>query len=148
MDDDSLAPFVDALASSLIVMVLVCIFFLIQTSTAITSAAKLEAVVDVEEDKAYSPISYREILSADLVKQEFKYVVNFKLKPELVDQIKGQLIGARNITFTIESRDSEKKSAVNIMRLLNILDLPEETKISTEIVATTSVLSKVRWEID
>ncbi|ROV59502.1 hypothetical protein EGH82_13460 [Vibrio ponticus] len=145
MNDDSLAPFVDALASSLIVMVLVCIFFLIQTSATITSAAKMEAVVEVE-DQAYTPIVYREIFGSDLENKEIKYVVNFKLEPQLVEQIRAQLNDVENVKVIIESRDSEKKSAVNIMRFLAILDLPEAMKITTEIVESKSVISKVRWE--
>ena len=37
MDDETLAPFVDALASALIVMVLVSIFFMIQTASSVAN---------------------------------------------------------------------------------------------------------------
>ena len=148
MDDEALAPFVDALASSLIVMVLVCIFFLIQTATAISSAAKLESVANVEDKEYYSPISYREIFSSDLTNNEFKYVVNFKLTKEFIGQIKDKLADAKKVKIVVETRDSEKKSTVNILRFLQYLALPKKIKIKTEILKSNSVLSKLRWEIN
>lgn len=148
MDDEALAPFVDALASSLIVMVLVCIFFLIQTSTAITSAAKLESVVNLEEKEHYSPIVFRDIFRSDLAENEFEYVVNFKLKENFIAQIKDNIGDAQALTIIIESRDSEKKSAVNILRFLQFMQLPKHIKIKTEIQGSNSVLSKLRWEIN
>lgn len=148
MDDEALAPFVDALASSLIVMVLVCIFFLIQTSSAISSAAKLESVVNVDEKKHYSPIIFREIISADMEKKEFEYVVNFNLTDEFLEQIKSEIADAKNFKIIIESRDSEKKSAVNMFRFIQYLQLPKEITVKTEIQQSSSVLSKLRWEIN
>ncbi len=148
MDDEALAPFVDALASSLIVMVLVCIFFLIQTATALSSAAKLESVANIEEKVHYSPISYREIFSSDLANNEFKYVVNFKLTEEFISQIKDKIADAKMVKIIIETRDAEKKSTVNILRFQQYLNLPTKIKIKTEILKSNSVLSKLRWEIN
>ena len=152
MDDDTLAPFVDALASALIMMVLVCIFFLVQTATEIQSAAKLQPVANIKAGVSFTPITYREIYSSNLETKEFSYIVNFVLEDELVEQIKAQINAQistiKELKITIESNDSGKKSTVNILRFIRYLNLDHDVKISTEIHPSDSVLSKVKWEIN
>ncbi|WP_375749703.1 hypothetical protein [Vibrio sp. HN007] len=147
MDDDTLAPFVDALSSALIMMVLVGIFFMLQTATSLNSAAQEASLNDFQESE-YNPIVYHEVMRSDLDEHQFEYLINFKLEPEFVESIRGQLLEAQKVKFTIYSRDDLKKSTVNLIRLLKYLQLPSHIKVETSMQPTTNVLSKVKWEID
>lgn len=147
MDDDTLAPFVDALSSGLIVMVLVSIFFMLQTATSLTSAAKQMTLNNINENR-YTPIVYHDVKRVDLEAHKFNYLINFKLEPELIELIKLQMIEATKVKFTIYSRDDDKKNTVNLLRLLAYLQLPSTIKVETSMQSTTEVLSTVQWEIE
>lgn len=150
MDDDTLAPFVDALASALIMMVLVSIFFLVQTATSITAAAKLTTISDKEIDEQkplFTPIVYRDVVEYQLDNNRFRYIVNFKLDDVHKDIIKERLKGAKEIKVTINSNDSQKKSVVNIIAFINTMKLGENVKVSSEILPSDSVLSSLSWTI-
>lgn len=150
MDDDTLAPFVDALASALIMMVLVSIFFLIQTATSITTSAKLHTINSHEVDEQnplFTPIVYRDVVEYELENNKFKYVVNFKMEDKYVALIKQSLVDAKEIKIIIESNDSQKKSVVNIITFLDSIKLPAGVKVKTEINKSDSVLSKLSWEV-
>ncbi|MFD2176920.1 hypothetical protein [Veronia pacifica] len=151
MDDDSLAPFVDALASALIVMVLVSIFFLVQTAMTVTEEAKLIVVSDkpiAETEPTPNPIIYRELISTDLDNNTLTYLVNFKLDDSLVHQIRSQLLTASRVTITIASSDSEKKSVVNILRFIGFMNLPNDIDVKTKIEKSDKLLSTLSWEIN
>lgn len=147
MNDDTLAPFVDALSSALIMMVLVSIFFMLQTATSLNSAAKQTSLNDFQENK-YNPIVYHDVMRSNLDEHQFEYLVNFKLEQSFIDKIKSQMLEAKKVKITIYSRDDIKKSTVNLIRLLKYLQLPPHIKVETSMQPTTNVLSKVQWEID
>ncbi|WED20666.1 hypothetical protein L3Q72_08380 [Vibrio sp. JC009] len=147
MDDDTLAPFVDALSSALILMVLVSIFFMLQTATSLSSAAKQHSINDIDENK-YSPIVYHDVMRANLDEHQFEYLINFKLEKEFIEQIRSQMLEAKKVKIIIHSRDDVKKNTVNLMRLLAYLKLPSEIKVETSMQTTTNVLSTVEWEIN
>lgn len=150
MDDDTLAPFVDALASALIMMVLVSIFFLVQTATSITAAAKLTTISNKEIDEQkplFTPIIYRDVVEYQLDNNRFRYIVNFKLDDVHKDIIKDRLKDAKEIKVTINSNDSQKKSVVNIIAFINALKLGEKVKVNSEILPSESVLSSLSWTV-
>lgn len=150
MDDDTLAPFVDALASALIMMVLVSIFFLVQTATSITAAAKLTTISDKEVDEQktlFTPIIYRDVVEYQLDNNRFRYIVNFKLDDVHKDIIKDRLKDAKEIKVTINSNDSQKKSVVNIIAFINAMKLGEKVKVNSEILPSDSVLSSLSWTV-
>lgn len=150
MDDDTLAPFVDALASALIMMVLVSIFFLVQTATSITAAAKLTTISDKEVDEQkplFTPIIYRDVVEYQLDNNRFRYIVNFKLDDVHKDIIKDRLKDAKEIKVTINSNDSQKKSVVNIIAFINAMKLGEKVKVNSEILLSDSVLSSLSWTV-
>ncbi|MGX9416358.1 hypothetical protein ACXJY6_12770 [Vibrio sp. RC27] len=147
MDDDSLAPFVDALSSALIIMVLVCIFFMLQTATSLSSAARQHTLNNIEEEDK-SPIIYQQIIRANLDEHQFDYLINFKLEKEFVEQIKAQLQGANKVEIVIQSRDNNRKNTVNLMRFLAYLKLPSDIKVHTSMKITNNVVSTVKWEIE
>lgn len=147
MDDDTLAPFVDALSSALIMMVLVSIFFMLQSATSLNAAAQKASLNDFQESE-YNPIVYHEVMRSNLEGHQFEYLINFKLEQEFIDSIREQLLEAQKVKFTIYSRDDLKKSTVNLIRLLKYLQLPSHIKVETSMQPTTNVLSKVKWEID
>lgn len=150
MDDDTLAPFVDALASALIMMVLVSIFFLVQTATSITAAAKLTTISDKELDEQktlFTPIIYRDVVEYQLDNNHFRYIVNFKLDDVHKDIIKDRLKDAKEIKVTINSNDSQKKSVVNIIAFINAMKLGEKVKVNSEILPSDSVLSSLSWTV-
>ena len=150
MDDDTLAPFVDALASALIMMVLVSIFFLVQTATSITAAAKLTTISDKEVDEQktlFTPIIYRDVVKYQLDNNRFRYIVNFKLDDVHKDIIKDRLKDAKEIKVTINSNDSQKKSVVNIIAFINAMKLGEKVKVNSEILPSDSVLSSLSWTV-
>jgi len=146
--DDALAPFVDVLASSLIIMVLVCLFFLIQTTSSISASARLEVVATVPNVDHFSPIHFREIIDSDMDNNNFRYVVNFELKDELIALIDAKISDKSEMKVIVESKDTVRKSTVNLSRFLQALDLPEKMKIKTQIIQVNSVLSTVRWELN
>lgn len=150
MDDDTLAPFVDALASALIMMVLVSIFFLVQTATSITAAAKLTTISNKEIDEQkplFTPIIYRDVVEYQLDNNRFRYIVNFKLDDVHKDIIKDRLKDAKEIKVTINSNDSQKKSVVNIIAFINAMKLGEKVKVNSEILPSESVLSSLSWTV-
>ena len=150
MDDDTLAPFVDVLASALIMMVLVSIFFLVQTATSITAAAKLTTISDKEVDEQktlFTPIIYRDVVEYQLDINHFRYIVNFKLDDVHKDIIKDRLKDAKEIKVTINSNDSQKKSVVNIIAFINAMKLGEKVKVNSEILPSDSVLSSLSWTV-
>ncbi|NRA69912.1 MAG: hypothetical protein HRU24_02745 [Gammaproteobacteria bacterium] len=148
MDDETLAPFVDALASALIVMVLVSIFFMIQTASSVANLAKLYTVnIDIQAP-LLSRIVYREIISHDIDSQEFTYLVNFEMDPKLLEEIKSNIGLPVSLTITVESNDAQQKSVVNLIRFLKYLALPGDVKITTNLKESNSMLSKIKWEIN
>lgn len=146
MNDETLAPFVDALSSALIVMVLVSIFFMLQTATSLSSAAKEQSLNDIQ-DHNRSPIVYRDVMRSNLDENQFEYLINFKLEAEFLEKIRAQMVNAEHVKFTVYSRDSARKNTVNLMRLLAYLKLPSKLKVETSMQSTTDVLSKISWEI-
>lgn len=150
MDDDTLAPFVDALASALIMMVLVSIFFLVQTATSLTASAKLTTISDkevYEQKPLFTPIIYRDVVEYQLDNNRFRYIVNFKLDDVHKDIIKDRLKDAKEIKMTINSNDSQKKSVVNIIAFINAMKLGEKVKVNSEILPSDSVLSILSWTV-
>lgn len=150
MDDDTLAPFVDALASALIMMVLVSIFFLVQTATSLTASAKLTTISDkevYEQKPLFTPIIYRDVVEYQLDHNRFRYIVNFKLDDVHKDIIKDRLKDAKEIKVTINSNDSQKKSVVNIIAFINAMKLGEKVKVNSEILPSDSVLSSLSWTV-
>ena len=150
MDDDTLAPFVDALASALIMMVLVSIFFLVQTATSLTASAKLTTISDkevYEQKPLFTPIIYRDVVEYQLDNNRFRYIVNFKLDDVHKDIIKDRLKDAKEIKMTINSNDSQKKSVVNIIAFINAMKLGEKVKVNSEILPSDSVLSSLSWTV-
>jgi len=146
MKDSSLGPFVDALASALIMMVLVAVFFLVQSITSIEKSAKLYTVGTLAEDK-YSPIVFRRPLKVDIEKNELIYLLNFDIKPEDILAIRNKMIASeKEITVTFISGDSDKKTTVNMLRFLLQLDLPDDVNLNTIFVKTNSTISKITWE--
>ncbi|MBR7889800.1 hypothetical protein J9B83_12745 [Marinomonas sp. A79] len=150
MDDDTLAPFVDALASALIMMVLVAIFFLVQTATSLTASAKLATISDrnIDEEKPlFTPIIYRDVVEYDLEKNTLKYIVNFKLDDVHKDMIKSKMDGAKSLKITVRSNDDKKKSVVNMLSFLRAMSLPAGLDVKTEVLTSNSVLSSLTWEV-
>ncbi len=150
MDDDTLAPFVDALASALIMMVLVSIFFLVQAATSITASAKLStiSVNDIDETKPlFTPIVYRDVVSYHLEENRFNYIVNFKLDPVHKDLIQEQLKGAKEVKITISSKDDQRKSVVNVIAFINALKLDENVTVRSEMQPSDSIVSSLTWTV-
>ncbi|MDV7105621.1 hypothetical protein R3X26_14535 [Vibrio sp. TH_r3] len=147
MDDDTLAPFVDALSSALIMMVLVSIFFMLQTATSLNSAAKQQSLNDIQE-QSNTPIVFHDVLRSNLEEQQFEYLVNFKLEKQFVETIRAQILQASSVKFIIYSRDDARKNTVNFLRLLAYLKLPPHIKVETEMQSSKNVLSLLKWEIN
>ncbi|RXJ72564.1 hypothetical protein CS022_14730 [Veronia nyctiphanis] len=151
MDDDSLAPFVDALASALIVMVLVSIFFLVQTAMTVQEKAKLIVINDKpieESEPAPNPIVFRELINIDLDNNTLTYLLNFKMDEQLITQIRSQMLSGQTVEITVTSSDAEKKSVVNMLRFLGFMDLPDEIDVKTKIEQSDKLLSTLSWEIN
>lgn len=149
MDDETLAPFVDALASALIMMVLVAVFFLLQSMSAITESAKLFTVASnaaVNDGKAYTPVTFRRPLKVDLEAGELVYLVNFELTEAEVQSIRQSMLEKNTLTLTVFSDDKEKKSVVNLLRLLKLLQLPPNVKVQTVLQSAQSPISKITWK--
>ena len=147
MDDDSLAPFVDALSSALIMMVLVSIIFMLQTATFLNSAAKQQSLNDIQEQDT-TPIVFHDVMRSNLDEHQFEYLVNFKLEKDFVAQIRAQMLQANSVKIIIHSRDNAKKNTVNLLRLLAYLKLPPQIKVETEMQPSTNVLSILEWELN
>lgn len=150
MDDDTLAPFVDALASALIMMVLVAIFFLVQTATSLTASAKLSTISDNDiEEKTilFTPITYRNVVEYKLNENRFRYIVNFKIDDVHKDLISQKLKTAKEIVITVNSNDDKKKSVVNIINFIRALGIPPEIDVRSEVLPSDSVLSSLSWRV-
>lgn len=150
MDDETLAPFVDALASALIIMVLVALFFLLQSATSLSSSAKLMtvSVSPVAEDRPlFTPISYRKPISVDFDDNKIVYLLNFELSEADREKLKEVVSKHRNVVFTFYSNDVDTKITANMIRFLIELALPQEINVKTIIEKSDSSLSKVRWEL-
>jgi hypothetical protein len=150
MDDETLAPFVDALASALIIMVLVALFFLLQSATSLSSSAKLMTVSTspVDEDRPlFNPIVYRKPISVDFADSKIVYLLNFELKEEDRVQLRTEILSHPQVSFTFYSNDADTKVTANMIHLLVKLALPPEIKVKTSIEKSDSSLSKVKWEL-
>ncbi|TYL48405.1 hypothetical protein [Marinomonas sp. IMCC 4694] len=150
MDDDTLAPFVDALASALIMMVLVAIFFLVQTATSLTASAKLTTISDKDlhdQRELFTPIIYRDVVEYNLDENRLRYIVNFKLDEMHKILISNSLKSAESLRITINSNDDKKKSTVNMLNFLRDMNFSKNVKVYTEVLPTTSVLSSLSWTI-
>jgi len=150
MDDETLAPFVDALASALIIMVLVAIFFLLQTATSIETAAKVMSISEkpVEEDRPlFNPVIFRKPMSVDLVNNHIVYLVNFELNEQQLQDVRNDMLQGNSVSLTFYSNDKEVKIAANLIRFLTKLGLPEDVSIQTTIQKSDSSLSQVKWEV-
>jgi hypothetical protein len=150
MDDETLAPFVDALASALIIMVLVAIFFLLQTATSIETAAKVMSISEkpIEEDRPlFNPVIFRKPMSVDLVNNHIVYVVNFELNEQQLQDVRNDMLQGNSLNITFYSNDKEHKTTANLIRLLMKLGLPDDVSIQTTIQKSESSLSQVKWEV-
>lgn len=148
MDDETLAPFVDALTTALIIMVLVAMFFLLQSVAAISSSAKLMTVssAPVEEDRPYfNPIVFRKPVSVNFPANEIVYLINFELKADELSQLKEVLMKYKQVNFVFYSNDTDTKIVANMVHFLGALALPAEIKVVTRIEKSDSSLSKVKW---
>jgi len=146
-DDDSLAPFVDALASALIMMVLVAVFFLIQTATSIAEVAKLITVSDkAVNEKAFTPIVFRKPMLVDYANKEVRYLINFDLTEDQLETIREQILLDNKVMITFYSNDKEKKTAANFFRLISLLKLPHHIQIDTSFEKSESSISRFTWE--
>lgn len=148
MDDNTLAPFVDALASALIMMVLVAVFFLLQSITSIAESAKLYTVSpNTLEEKKFSPIFFHKALKVNLEKNEILYMSNFDLTPEELDKVKQEISEATTeVKLTIQSNDSDTKTTANLLRFLGQLDLPSGKVPKIIFAESESTISKIIWE--
>jgi len=147
MDDETLGPFVDALASALIVMVLVAVFFLIQSAASLTQSAKLITESDnTVKEKKFSPIIFRKPLSVNFEKREIRYIVNFALTESDIKTIREQILLDKKVTFTFYSDSSDKKTTVNLIRLLKELGLPRFIEVNNSFQKANSSISKLTWE--
>lgn len=149
MDDDTLAPFVDALASALIIMLLVSIFFLVQSSTAIAESIKVAAISDESDQQIpeFSPIIYRDVVEYSLDDNLLHYVVNFKLDSIHKKLISEKLMGVNTLLITIRSDDDKKKSVVNILNFIESMGISENINVRTKIIPAGSILSTLSWEL-
>lgn len=150
MDDDTLAPFVDALASALIMMVLVSIFFLVQAATSITASAKLSTISenDIDEKRPlFTPIVYRDVVEYQLQENRFRYIVNYKIDEVHKALIKEKIEGAKEIKIKINSNDDQKKSVVNMLAFINAFKLDGKVKVSSEIKPSDSIVSSLTWTV-
>lgn len=147
MDDQTLAPFVDALASALIMMVLVAVFFLLQSMSSIAASAKLYTVSIDKNVKQFSPIVFHKPLKVDLDKNELLYVLNFELELDDIKAIRNEILAAKKeVKVIVKSDDIEKKVMVNLLRFLHQIDLPKEQKVKTVFAKSNSTISKIIWE--
>lgn len=148
MNDETLGPFVDALASAFAIMVLVFVFFFLQSVTSLTESAKLFTVAEADKDvdRSGSPVIYREPLSVDYNKRELYFFINFEIKPELIKEIKDYALEKEKVVFTIYSKDDRKKSIVNLIRIVRILDLPNNIRIDTKFKDSDTAVSKFTWK--
>jgi hypothetical protein len=150
MDDETLAPFVDALASALIIMVLVAIFFLLQTATSLESAAKVMSISEkpVEEDRPlFNPVIFRKPMSVDLANNHIVYLVNFELNEQQLEEVRNDMLQGQTINISFYSNDKEMKTTANLIRFLMKLNLPKDVSIQTSIQTSDSSLSQVKWEV-
>lgn len=147
MDDNTLAPFVDALASALIMMVLVAVFFLLQSMASIAESAKLYTVSINNDVKQFTPIIFHKPLKVDMEKNELLYILNFDLDLDDIKAIKTKIIASKkDITVTVKSDDTDKKAMVNLLRFIQQLALPKEIKVKTVFAKSNSTISKIVWE--
>jgi hypothetical protein len=144
MDDETLTPFVDALSATLIIMVLVCISFIVQSALTVADSARKYTEIKVSEDESV-PIEFNSPLKIDLEKNELVYLVNFEMNQDEITLIKKDLEGVSSVEFVVSSKDTEKKSVANLFRFLIALNLSKEVTVRTKIVRIDESLSKITW---
>ncbi len=132
MNDEALTPFVDALSASLIIMILIAISFILQNAIAINQSAK--EFVDVQiEGNDYNPVTFRPALKVDIDVRAILFLVNFDLDDVTKNKIREEIINYTALTVTIRTRQSDRQSTANIIRFINMMDLPQDIQVTTVI---------------
>ena len=144
MDDETLTPFVDALSASLIIMILIAISFILQNAIAIHESAKEFVDFEIEEEE-YNPIDFRRPIKINIEKGEILFLVNFKLNKDEIETIRNEILKNPTLSINVKSKRSERKSTVNLIRFLSMMNLPDSISIKTNIESSKSTVSYLTW---
>jgi hypothetical protein len=144
MDDETLMPFVDALSASLIIMILVVISFILQTTLSLEASAKGFVAIAMNS-KNYTPIEFNRPLRIDIDKKEVLYLINFTLNKEEILKIKSSMIKESEVIIIIHTNQSVEKATVNLVRFYKMIKLPPEINIKSKIIHSESVVDRLTW---
>jgi hypothetical protein len=148
-DDSALAPFVDALSSALIIMVLIAIFFLLQSATSVIDLAKKVTVTNMtveEERPPFNPVVFRKPIKVDFEENKIVYLLNFRLEPAEIAHLNAMLRDSNQINIKIVSSESPEKVTSMLIHFLSILEDSNNKKINTTFEIVTDNVSVLTWE--
>lgn len=148
-DDSALAPFVDALSSALIIMVLIAIFFLLQSATSVIDLAKKVTVTNMtveEERPPFNPVVFRKPIKVDFEEKKIVYLLNFRLEPAEIEHLNTTLRDYDQINIKIVSSESPEKVTSMLIHFLSILEGSNNKKINTTFEIVTDNVSVLTWE--
>lgn len=148
-DDGAMAPFVDALASALIIMVLIAFFFLLQSATSVLDLAKKMTVTNItvdEERPLFNPVVFRRPIRVDLDEKKIVYLLNFRLDAEEITKLNDQIRDYTELTVKITSAESPEKVTAMLIHFLSIIENAEEKSITTRFEIVSDNISVLTWE--
>jgi hypothetical protein len=150
VDDEALTPFVDALSATLIIMVLVAISFILQTTLSLETSARnfvntpAESAIPIKKT-AYNPFNFQRPLRIDTDKKEILYFINFTLSYEDILNIKKSISSEKILNIMIRSNQSQEKATINMLRFIKLINLPKAIEIKTEIIESGSTVNRLTW---
>ena len=150
MDDETLTPFVDALSATLIIMVLVAISFILQTTLSLEASARnFMSISDggftTVERTPYNPFDFQRPLRIDTDKKELLYFINFTLSNEDILNIKTSMSNEKTLNIMMRSNQSQEKATINMLRFIQLMSLPKAIEIKTEIIESGSTVNRLTW---
>ena len=148
-DESSMAAFVDALSAALMIMVLIALFFLLQSATSVIDLAKTVPVTFIsvdEEVPPFNPVVFRPPLRVDLDAQQIVYLLNFRLEPDQIAAVNDSIRDYRSLHVRIASSETPEKVTAMLIRFLGVIENPLEKDITTTFEIVTDTVSILSWE--
>jgi hypothetical protein len=148
-DESSMAAFVDALSAALMIMVLISLFFMLNSATAVIDLAKRVPVTFIsvdEEAPPFNPVVFRPPIRLDLDAQQIVYLLNFRLDSEQIAAINDSIRDYRSLHVRIVSSETPEKVTAMLIRFLSIIENPLEKDITTTFEIVTDNVSILSWE--
>lgn len=147
-DDSALAPFVDALSSALIIMVLIAIFFILQSATSVMELSKQVTVTNmtIEDRELFNPVVFRRPIKVDFNERKIIYLLNFRLDPDEIELLNANLNNFREISIKISSSESPEKVTSMLIHFLNLIENTQDKEIKTSFENISDSVSILTWE--